>query len=295
LETFPDQEFIKREGLHGFDVVSSIASSLINIYNSSSIKVEKPLFAIVDWREEGVMSDFNRFIEAFKERGVDCRFTDMRDLYFDGEMLIDRTDGRVINGIYRRAVTSVILSRLEDCTGLIEAVRHNAVVLMGHFRTSIVHSKMISVALHDSQTEVLLSEEEKAYVKAHIPQTYRLKSGIVPESALHDAIENKDEWLIKPEDDFGSHGVYSGMDTEKEEWASLLKESMDRGNILQRFCPRYNFELLGPEAESIESLPLMLGSYTAAGKVVGFYSRAGKAGVIDFDHGGICVTTVKVK
>ena len=294
LETFPDQDFIKNEGLHGFDTIDKIASNLISVYRSSTIAVKKPLFAIVDWKEEGVMSDFDRFISSFIRQGVECRFTDMRDLVFDGKNLVDKNDGRVINGIYRRAVTSVILSRLSDCKGLIEAVRNNAVVLMGHFRTSIVHSKMISVALCDPQTEKILSEEEKAYIKAHIPSTYRLKSGYFPQSALESAIENKDEWIIKPEDDFGSHGVFSGLDASKEEWEELLSKSIDKGNILQRFCPRYDFDLLSPTANSIERIPLMLGAYTSCGKVVGFYSRAGKAGVIDFDHGGICVTTVKV-
>ncbi len=294
LETFPDQEFLKANGMHAFDVIGSIADNLIRTYRSSTIAVEKPLFAITDWREEGVMSDFDRFISAFRARGIDARFTDVRDLVFDGEKLIDRTDGRTVNGIYRRAVTSVILEHMEDCRGLIDAVEHNAVVLMGHFRTSLVHSKTSSVALYDRRTWAFLEDGEIAFIKKHIPQTYRLKRECLDEEVLSDILSNKDEWIIKPEDDFGSHGVYSGMDTEDEKWKELILSQMDRGDIVQRFCPRYDFELLGPKDDRPDMYPLMVGAYISCGKIVGFYSRAGKAGVIDFGHGGICVSTVMV-
>ncbi len=294
LETFPDQEFIKANGMHAFDVIGSIADNLIRTYRSSTIAVEKPLFAITDWREEGVMSDFDRFLAAFRKRGIEARFTDIRDLVFDGKNLVDRTDGRVVNGIYRRAVTSVMLEHLEDCQGLISAVEHNAVVLMGHFRTSLVHSKTSSVALYDKRTWAFLDNEQIEFIKKHIPQTYRLKRETVSDELLADILDNKDEWIIKPEDDFGSHGVYSGMDTSAEEWKKLILFQMDRGDIIQRFCPRYDFELLGPDDEKTDMYPLMVGAYVSCGKIVGFYSRAGKAGVIDFNHGGICVSTVKV-
>ncbi len=294
LDTFPDRDFLERNGMHPFDVIGSIAENLIRTYRSSSIAVENPLFSITDWREEGVMSDFDRFLAAFRQRGIEARFTDIRDLVFDGKNLVDRTDGRVVNGIYRRAVTSVILEHLEDCRGLIEAVEHNAVVLMGHFRTSLVHSKTSSVALHDRRTWAFLDREEIAFIEKHIPQTYRLKKDTISPELLAEILDNKDAWIIKPEDDFGSHGVYSGMDTPEEEWKKLILSQMDKGDIVQRFCPRFDFELLGPEDERPAKYPLMIGAYVSCGKIVGFYSRAGRAGVIDFGHGGICVTTVKV-
>lgn len=164
-----------------------------------------------------VFSDFNRFIEAFQKAGYDARFTDIRDFEFDGEHLIDSTDGQIVDAIYRRAVTSEILQHPGECDGLIDAVAAGKVCLIGHFRTTVVHSKEVNIALFDERTRAFLTEEEVAFVDAHVPRTYRLESG-VNGFTLDEVKSDKDAWIIKPADDYGAHGVYPGVDFDQEQW-----------------------------------------------------------------------------
>ena len=293
LKSFANREVVDRFNMRPFDLIGFMAESIINVYRSDKNAIDNPTFCITDFREEGVMSDFDRFIEEFRKRGINARFTDIRDLKFEGNHLVDSTDGTIINGIYRRAVTSVVLDRIEECGDFIEAVRRQKVVLIGHFRTSLAHSKVVSSAMFNPMTAEILTESENDFIREHMPRTYIMSKGLIPQEVLNDVLDNKNDWIIKPEEGFGSHGVYAGRDTDRDEWIRLIEDNMDSNYTVQEFIERSRVPLLGPNDDVIKFYPLMMGIYQACGEAAGFYSRAGEAGVIDFDHGGICVSTVR--
>lgn len=245
-----------------------------------------------------VFSDFNRFIEAFQKAGYDARFTDIRDFEFDGEHLIDSTDGQIVDAIYRRAVTSEILQHPGECDGLIDAVAAGKVCLIGHFRTTVVHSKEVNIALFDERTRVFLSEEEAAFVDAHVPRTYRLESG-VNGFTLDEVKDDKDAWIIKPADDYGAHGVYPGVDFDQERWERIVDENLDAGYIVQEFYQPPRVDIINTVIDDddpckVESWQSMPGVYLYEGKPVGFYCRLGNEGVIAIDHGGLCANSFAV-
>ena len=136
---------------------------------------------------------------------------DVRAFEFDGERLIDPADGTQIHAIYRRAVTSEILQHPGECDALIDAVAAGKVCLIGHFRTTVVHSKMVNVALFDERTRAFLTPEECAFIDRTVPRTYRLRADNAALD-LDDVLSRKDAWIVKPEDDYGAHGVYPGVD-----------------------------------------------------------------------------------
>lgn len=98
----------------------------------------------------------------------------------------------------------------------------------GHFRTTVVHSKEVNIALFDKRTRAFLTEEEAAFVDAHVPRTYRLESG-VNGFTLDEVKDNKDAWIIKPADDYGAHGVYPGVDFDQARWERIVDENLDAG------------------------------------------------------------------
>ena len=65
-----------------------------------------------------------------------------------------------------------------ECDALIDAVAAGKYVLIGHFRTTVVHSKEVNIALFDKRTRAFLTEEEAAFINARVPRTYRLESGV---------------------------------------------------------------------------------------------------------------------
>lgn len=309
LGQFGNQEYLKEEGIRMYNATDLFAGGIVECFQSSSMGKQlyadgvKPLIAIVDFKEEGVTTDFDGILEALDRLGVQARFTDIRNLVVEtaedtggkgaGAVLKDVTDGAVIHGIYRRAVTSVVLERYEECTQLIEAVRQSKVVLMGHFRTSLAHSKTVFATMHHPETMAILTEEEQTYVRKHVPATYILRDGLLSEEELEEVARNKDAWVLKPEEGFGSYGVCCGLDVTEAEWKQFLDEALNKPYILQAFCKRYTIPVVRGGSEQVEDYPLMLGIFQTNGKVAGCYNRAGKAGVIDYSHGCVCVGTAE--
>ena len=286
------KRFAQNHKLRQFELFDSWVASFMRIYESRPSARPNPTIAVTDFRESGVFSDFNRFIEAFQKAGYDARFTDIRDFEFDGEHLIDSTDGQIVDAIYRRAVTSEILQHPGECDGLIDAVAAGKVCLIGHFRTTVVHSKEVNIALFDERTRVFLSED------AHVPRTYRLESG-VDGFTLDEVKDDKDAWIIKPADDYGAHGVYPGVDFDQERWERIVDENLDAGYIVQEFYQPPRVDIINTVIDDddpckVESWQSMPGVYLYEGKPVGFYCRLGNEGVIAIDHGGLCANSFAV-
>lgn len=293
------EEFSRGRDVRQFELFDSWVEAFLACYRESEGAGKAPTVAIVDFEESGVMSDFRRFIQAFERAGCPARFVDARALAFDGKHLVDPSDGAVINAIYRRAVTSELLGHLDECDALIRAVAEEKVVLIGHFRTTVVHSKMVNVALFAPETRAFLAPEEVAFVETHVPRTYRLVSDS-DEFDVDEVIADKDSWIVKPEDDYGAHGVYPGVDYAPCEWRCIVQANLDAGCIVQEYyrpheVPLVNTRLAASgdpcEVESWQSMP---GAYLYNGKMAGLYCRLGQGGVIALDHGGLCAPSFMV-
>lgn len=293
------RRFSQLHPLEQFDLFDSWVKAFMDTYRSCDRFPGVPTVAVTDFAESGVMSDFVRFIAAFERAGIPARFVDVRSFTYDGEHLIDPSDGTVINAIYRRSVTSEMLQHPGECEAFIQATRDMNVCTIGHFRTTVVHSKMVSVALHDEATLAFLTEEERAFVKAHVPRTYRLRDD-APISAQ--AIKaDKDQWILKPEDDYGAHGVFAGIDASEEEWARIVDEHWNSGYIVQEYYLPHLIRLMPTrvgadgDAMRVEDWHTMPGLYTYNGALAGVYSREGREGVIALDHGGLISPSFRVR
>lgn len=298
MQTETYRRFASRHGIEPFELFDSWVEAFLHIYHEGGGEKEHPNIAVTDFSESGVFSDFDRFVAAFERAGCKARFVDTRTFTFDGTHLIDPSDGTVIDAIYRRAVTSELLGHLDECRALIDAVAAERVCLIGHFRTTVVHSKMVNVALFDEQTRAFLTDEENAFVEAHVPRTYRLRS----DATGFDVAEvkaRKDAWIVKPEDDYGAHGVYPGVDFGQDEWERIVDDKLDAGYIAQEFYPPRTVRILNARVDEtdpckVENWQSMPGVYLYDGKPVGLYCRLGQEGVIALDHNGLCAPSFKV-
>ncbi len=293
--------FASRHHVERFELIDSWIEAFMRIYRTDPLSDEfpTPTVAVIDFRESGVFSDFNRFIAAFEKAGIPARFVDIRDLRFADGKLVDGNDGTQIHAIYRRSVTSEIAQHPGECEDLVRAVEAERVCLIGHFRTTVVHTKMINVALFDPSTRKMFTPEEIAFVDAHVPHTYRLLSNST-EFDLAEIKGNKDGWIIKPADDYASHGVYPGVDHDQQAWERIVDSHLDVGCIVQEFYPPRRVDIIRPEVPEdgdpckVESWQSMPGFYLYDGEPMGFYCRQGNEGVIAIDHGGNCSCSFRV-
>ena len=258
-------------------------------------ETDLPVVAIVDFLEKGSSSaEFEAFRQAFARAGCPAYIAEIRDLrYEDGRLLTP--DGHAIDAVYRRAVTSDILAHREEVQAFLEAARDRKVCLIGDFCTQVVHDKVLFRILHDPRTAAFLSEEENAYIAAHVPYTAMLTKET---AARQDVRGDKDRWILKPRDSYGAHGIYPGRQCTEEEWNAQLDARADTDYILQEFVTPFrtdNINFGEPGAPVWQSFSNMTGIYLYGGRLAGIYSRASVTPIISVEGDEHEMTSIILK
>jgi hypothetical protein len=168
-----------------------------------------------------------------------------------------------------------------------------------------VHDKVLFRILHHARTASFLSEEDKAFIEAHVPFTAMLTRETADRQ---DVRRNKDKWIIKPRDSYGAHGIYPGRLCSEEEWNAQLDQRADTDYILQEFVTPYRTENIyfgpakpqtaGPAAYGRprwQSFSNMTGVYLYGGEVAGIYSRASVTPIISVEGDEHEMTSIVLK
>ncbi len=286
------KDFARPYDLNSFELFDSWVEEFIKIYDSYENKVENPHIAIVDFIEKGNPTEFEVFAESFRKKGYTAEVCEIRKLKYQDGKLISPT-GKRIDAVYRRAVTTDIMANLQHIEPFIQAVREDRVCLLGEFKTQLVHNKVLFKLLHQEETLSLLTEEERAFVKRHVPYTVDLK-----DADLEEVLSHKDKWIIKPEDSYGSKGVFAGVSYSLSEWEELVKAHRNDSYILQEFHNPYrslNIDLLSNHQANFEEYSNLTGLYVYNGSFKGVYSRVSDGKLISSQHGERTIPTVLVK
>lgn len=251
-----------------------------------------PRVAIVDYMECGTVNEFEIFREHFEKKGLQAEVCDVRELQYQGGRLLGKS-GLPVDAIYRRAVTSDILDHYDQSSALLDAVRDDAVLLVGDFHTQLVHNKTIFRVLQHPATLALLTPEERAYVHAHVPVTISFADAD-PEQVIRE----KDAWILKPLDSYGSRGVYAGVEYDAEDWRRVVESITDReGYLLQEFYMPYVTENYGFIGDSFQKARYynLTGIYVYDGTAQGVYSRVSLTPIISSQYSEKTLPTLIVK
>ncbi len=287
-------EFTERHAVRTFELFDSWVEEFIAIYETYRYKKEHPHVAIVDFMESATNEEFKIFVKSFEKHGISAEICEIRELtYRDGTLY--SPSGKGIDAIYRRAVTSDIMRHFDEVEPFIRAVEEERVCLIGDFRTQIAHNKVLYKILHDERTRAFLTEEENAYVKAHVPYTVSLVPGKFDYAQV---LAQKDDWIIKPEDSYGSKGVHAGVECNDTEWKRFVDECMGQGYILQQFCRPYetmNIDLVKDAGAAFRPYSNLTGLFVYNGKFKGCYSRISQSEMISTQYNEMALPTVIVE
>ncbi len=264
----------------------------LSIYDSYENKVETPHIAIVDFLESAITEEFKIFAQLFVERGLECSVYDVRELRFeDGRLIGGKAffgrDNAPIDAAWRRSVTNDIIAHWEESQPLIQAVRERAVALIGSFAGHIVHDKQIFQVLFMPQTRAILTEEENRFVDETVPFTAFLDDTHVNIAEIK---EQRERWIIKPTDAYGSKDVYAGVDASDEEWIQIVDRYANGAAgapfIVQRYCTPFKTKTLalyGEPEDARREVALynnLSGLFLYNGRFTGVFSRLGPLPVI---------------
>ena len=277
LETKSAKEMGDKYDLSYFELIDKWVDDSLDIFKKWDDKIDKPNVAIVDFQESGTPAEFELFQESYTRKGCNAIIVDPRDLeYKDGSLYFEDFK---IDLVYRRIVTFELIENINEIPDFVEAYKNKAFCCIGSIKSQIIHNKIIFKILHDEDTLEFLSEEEREYVKKHIPYTGEFNGD---ESVYEEVLNNKEKYIMKPLDLNASRGVYTGRDLTKEEWKAKLDESWNKDYIYQEFVDPHTREFVVFEDNElkVEDFGTIIGIFMYKEKFAGTYTRIGKENII---------------
>lgn len=293
-ETLGYKQLAELYHISTFELFDSWAQESLKIYHSAKGAVERPHIAIVDFMESATNNEFEIFAESYRKLGLSCEICEIRKLRYENGRLYGEGDVP-IDMIYRRAVTSDIMKHYDEVADFIQAVKEESVCLLGDFTTQIVHNKVLYRVLHHPMTQEFLLEEENNFVEEHVPYTAYMDA---PYIDVDNICANKNGWILKPQDSYGSKGVFAGVEFDSvEEWRKIVEKHRTSDYLLQQFCTPYQtLNIDFSKGMDTEFLPVynLTGLFVYGGTFQGVYSRVSRGEIISTQYSEIALPTMIV-
>lgn len=238
FETLPVmQKFAERYKMHGFNGRPLLLNVLLECWDEfcGGKADRKPVIAIVDLKDLPTQKEFELFREYFEGQGYDAVICSPQELEFDGEKLYF---GSVqIDVVYKRLLVNEYLPIIDDAPALLDAYKAGSICMVNSFRGKLVHKKAIFAVLTNERFAHLFNEAEQAAIAEHVPWTRKFR----PEKTINageeiDLVEwtraNSSKLVLKPNDDYGGHGIYIGWNSSEAEWDDAIQVALADGDYL---------------------------------------------------------------
>jgi uncharacterized circularly permuted ATP-grasp superfamily protein len=258
----------------------------------------KPVIAIVDLKDLPTQKEFELFREYFETFGYTSLICSPEELEFDGEKLF--YGGVAIDIVYKRLLVNEYLPIMDAHPDLLNAYRAGAICMVNSFQSKIIHKKAVFAVLTNERYAHLFDEAELEAVNAHVPWTRTFRE----EKTFYNGEEidlvawtraNSSKLVLKPNDDYGGHGIYIGWNSDEHEWDRAIQEALENGDYLvqervqtsKEFFPYVDEAGMIHHVEQLVDLdPLLFG-----GKVGSAFTRLSSSELANVTAGGGMVPT----
>ncbi len=238
-----------------------------------------PRIAIVDWHDVDTAAEQRRLAAMFEARGVPAVTRS-----WDGRRLHD--DDGTVQVVYQRLLAHELRERLDGAHPLLVAARAGAVCMANPLRSTIANKKATFAVLTDPAWAHLFTDEERAALSAHVPWTRVLGRG--DDDLCATARAQQEHLVLKPNEEYGGHGVVLGWTVDAPDWAAALDEGKERGAVLQRRVPvrRLAFPTFDRDGVHWEELGVDLNPFLFRGRMEGAMVRVSRGPLSNVSAGG---------
>jgi len=300
------QRFRERFDARMYRPVEALLEALVASYREWGGTASPPRMAIVDWREVPTYSEFEILRDTFVALGVPTVVCDPRDLEYRVGDAAAAGGGAVAGGlyafgqridlVYRRVLINDILAREDECRALLGAYEAGACCVANSLRCKIPHKKAFFAVLTDERHASLFSADERELIRRHIPWTAIVEDGpVVRDGRRFDLLEhlrvNREQFVIKPNDEYGGTGVTLGWETSDAAWAEAIEHAVaerDRGWVAQeRIAVRRElFPVCENGGSAMRDMLVDFAPYVFRGRLAGFLTRLSATGLANVTSGG---------
>ena len=257
-----------------------------------------PRIAIIDLPGVPTVSEFELFRDFFESSGYPAVICTPQELEFRDSRL--SVNGLEIDIVYKRLLVNEYLPVIEEYPALLNAYRARAICMVNSFRSKLIHKKALFAVLTDQRRASLFSQAEQEAIRAHVPWTRIVRDEQSDYNGeqidlLEFARRNSERMVLKPNDDYGGHGITIGWNVDQADWDAAIQKALDDGDyLLQERVPtaRETFPALTADgrvefAEQLVDLDPLLFN----GKVGSAFTRLSYTELANVSSGGGMVPT----
>ena len=305
FETLPVMKrFAERYPLRRFNGRPKLLSVLLEAYEEylGRSPEAKPSIAIVDLKDLPTQKEFELFREYFESNGYPTVICSPDELEFRNGRLL--CGDFAIDIVYKRLLVNEYLPIIESAPALLDAYRAGAVCMVNSFVSKIIHKKAVFAVLTNERYGKLFSSDELAAISSSVPWTRKFKE----EKTLNHGAEidlvdwtrrNRSMLVLKPNDDYGGHGIYIGWTSDESQWDDAISKALADGDYLVQervVTSKEEFPmLLDGGGYSLTEQLVDLDPLLFNGKVGGAFTRLSSTELANVSSGGGMVPTFVIE
>ncbi|MGB7201280.1 MAG: hypothetical protein WBD16_03325 [Pyrinomonadaceae bacterium] len=295
------KKFAEKYDIQRLEGRSKMLDVLLRCYAefSDGKPTKKPTIAIIDLKDLPTLKEFELFKEYFESQGYPSIICSPDELEFNGARL--SSGGAAIDIVYKRLLVNEYLPIMNEHPALLDAYRAGSICMVNSFRGKLVHKKAIFAVLTNEHYAHLFSDSENTAINFHVPWTRMFREEKTQYRTFGiDLVEwtrsNSSKLVLKPNDDYGGHGIYIGWNSSASEWDDAIKVALTDGDYLVQErvkTAKEMFPMITDDAGSWEMTEQLvdLDPLLFLGKVGSAFTRLSSTELANVSSGGGMVPT----
>jgi hypothetical protein len=282
--------FARRYRLRQFSPVETLLETLLSTYREwggSGV----PNIAILDWKDLPTSSEFVLLRDRFSAHGVPTIICSPDDLEYQQGQL--RCGAFRIDLVYKRVIIHEFLNRYDETHPLIRAYVNHDVCLVNPFRCKIMHKKAVFEMLTDDERQSWFTTSEKEEISRSVPWTRRVSDRKTTRrrkkiNLLEFIRRNRSSLVLKPNDDYGGHGVHFGAQMDEREWENSIETALSADYIVQDALDLHPevFPIFSETDWKLQPMFVDTNPFLFRGKVCGAMVRLSSTPIVNVTSGG---------
>jgi hypothetical protein len=280
----------QRYRLQQFSPVERLLATLLAVYrewNGNGV----PNIAIMDWKNLPTANEFILLRDHFAARGVRTIICSPDELEYNRGRL--RCGDFEIDLVYKRIIIHEFLAKYDETHPLVRAYVNHHVCLVNPFRCKIMHKKASFELLTDEAYGSWFTSKERAAIARSIPWTRRMADRRTTYRAhsveLLDFVrQNRARLVLKPNDDYGGHGVFFGPQLDESAWNDAITTALSSDYVAQEVVDLFpeEFPIFNQTEWKLQPMFVDTNPFLFCGKVCGAMVRLSDSPVVNVTSGG---------
>ncbi len=230
------QKFRERYHVRQIRSLNNLSNALVDGYRLWGGKQDKPQIGILDWGDVPTLNEHVITGQHLERLGYRVKLADPRTIdYRRGHLYAD--DFR-IDMIYKRVLYSELIKVMGINNPIIRAMRDGNVYITNSISAKMLAKKASLALLSDERYTDLYSAQEHEAIREFIPWTRVIEERTTEYKGetidlISYVAEHREEFTLKPNDDYGGTGVMLGWESSADAWESKLKLALEKPHVVQ--------------------------------------------------------------